>query len=744
MESVGTGTRSRLRRHSREIVLLAIVVFALAALGVTPDDQPVWVAPVGILVGAVAISWSFAHWAPGSSRDRLVPRAYVHTGALTVITYATGWGFALPMVHLFAVADNVRHGTSRDVGTVLRAAVAWTLAAQLLLTAGAVPNIHAPSIADTWGIAGLMLVCVAAVSVRIRGMASRLETAQDDLGRSERRFRRLVEDSSDMVLLIRDGRIVYESPSTERILGHPPDVVANAGYIEFVHPDDRGRVVDEVVSLLAAPDTVSRIECRLRHADGQWVPVEATARNFTADDDLDGLVVNVRDVTERKALEEQLEHRAFHDPLTGLPNRALFRDRVEHLVQRGARASLEAAVLYVDVDGFKDINDSLGHDVGDRVLREIARRIHGSVRVADTAARLGGDEFAVLLEDLDGPHAAVATAERIVRVLGERLRVDDHALEVSASVGVALLTGDDATDDLVRNADIAMYEAKGQGRGGVAVYRPEMHEDLVERLALSQAIVDGLERGEFVVHYQPIVAIEDASIRGVEALVRWQHPDRGMVSPADFIPIAEDSGTIVELGRFVLREAVGQLRDWHVAGHDHLTVSVNVSMRQLHLGDLVADVREVLDETGVDPSAVILELTETAFIANTDLATTVIAALCDLGVRLAIDDFGTGYSSLSHLQRFPLHELKIDRAFIAGMADGTQSPMLVRAIVAMSEGLRLRTVAEGIETERERALVAGLGCELGQGWLFARPAPAPAITELLAGAIGAPTVATVR
>jgi len=439
-----------------------------------------------------------------------------------------------------------------------------------------------------------------------------------------------------------------------------------------------------------------------------------------------GLVLTTRDVTQRVALEEQLVHRAFHDELTGLANRALFANRVEQGLLRGSRNALRTAVIFLDLDDFKEINDSLGHAAGDALLKQSAERLRVCLRAGDTAARLGGDEFAVLLEEChDDGVEVMQVAERIAQAFARPFALEEREAFASASIGVALSRGDESGEELLRNADLAMYLAKRRGKARVERFAAHMHEEVVERLDLLADLRYAIEREELQLEYQPIVDLETRRVSGLETLVRWDHPRRGRIPPTDFIPIAEQSGLIVAIGRWVLLHACAHARHWS-RSLPHLmpvTITVNLSARQLGDENLIDDVANALRVAGLRRDQLVLELTESTLLANSEETVGILTSLKSLGVRLAIDDFGTGYSSLSYLHRFPVDVLKIDKSFVEGVADGPGGSALASAVIGLGNSLSLRTVAEGIETEAQFAALLALGCKFGQGYLFSRPLP---------------------
>jgi diguanylate cyclase (GGDEF)-like protein/PAS domain S-box-containing protein len=563
----------------------------------------------------------------------------------------------------------------------------------------------------------------------------RLEAARSEALASERRLRALVENASDLVLILDiESRIKYASPAAEQVWRYSPDALLGRAFGDLVHLDDRPAANGALEQAYHRPRVTLTAELRLPYADGRWRDCEVIVSNRLGQAGVEGIVVTCRDITDRKAHEQQLTRLAFRDPLTGLANRALLLDRLERALDSSGWSTRSVAIVFLDLDNFKVVNDSLGHEQGDGLLIEVATRLEGCLRPGDTAARLGGDEFTLLLEDATQADAVVV-AERVVRSLSDPIQVAGRSVVVSGSLGLALSSpgGRDRPAALLRKADLAMYQAKAGGKARWAVFDPSMEARALERLELETDLRHALARGQFRLVYQPIVSLGDRRVVEAEALLRWQHPTRGLVSPAQFIPLAEETGLIESLGQWVLEQACQQVHVWQQThlSEPPLVMSINLSARQLQQPRLVELVDRIMRDAGVDPHTIKLEITESAIMQDPAAASRTLQGLRDLGVHLAIDDFGTGYSSLTYLKRFPVDTLKIDRAFVDGLGRDEHDTAIVRSVIELARALGLTVTAEGIETPLQQMCLERLRCDRGQGYLFARPLPAEDMADLL-------------
>ena len=580
-----------------------------------------------------------------------------------------------------------------------------------------------------------------------------LQRIRRQLAAREQLFQLITENAADMIAVIdRNGQRLYNSPAYETVLGYSPEELAATSPLDQIHPDDRARVL-EASEKARSTGRGERLEYRIRHKDGTWRVLESTSSAIqNAHGKNDGLVIVNRDITEKKRAEERLVHQSFHDGLTDLPNRSLFLDRLQRAITVSRRhLDFNFAVLFIDIDQFKIFNESMGHDAGDSLLIQIAQRLTASLRNVDTIsrprvseesepfvgestlARPGGDEFTVLLEELHGPSDAIRVAERIQHRLAIPFNFNDQEIVLSVSIGIAF-DGKGAADaqDVLRDAEIAMYRAKSTGKARCEVFDHAMHAGAIKRLQLETDLRKALELNEFRVYYQPIVSLHNSQIVGFETLSRWQRPE-ALVMPGEFIAVADETGIILPINRQLLYDACRQLRSWQekFPSNPSLTVNVNITPKQFAQPDLAAQICKTLDETGLDPTCLNLEITETIAMADADKSAVVLSELKALGVRLDIDDFGTGYSSLSRLQRFPVDTLKIDRSFISRMDSDVETREIVRIILMLAHGLGLKVVAEGVETATQAEMLKDMGCELAQGYLYSKPVPSETIEQLL-------------
>jgi len=575
----------------------------------------------------------------------------------------------------------------------------------------------------------------------------RVERRTAELRATERYYHALVQNSSDVIAVVDpDLTVRYLSDSIVDVFGHKPNELVGRSLEAMT--GGSGALTQALTRSVSHPEQVSRVEWELTDATGRIRHAESSITNLLSDPSVGALVVNTRDATDQVALQQQLRYQAFHDPLTGLANRALLTDRAEQALVRSTRSGATVAVVLVDLDGFKSVNDSLGHQVGDIVLCEVARRLESLVRGEDTVARLGGDEFVILIDGVSGPEEAEALSERVREALRPRFTLPGWDYAVTASVGVSVGAAPQVdVHDLLRDADTAMYVAKTGGKDSVRLFAPTMHERAHERFRLQVDLRTALERSELLLFYQPIYEMVDGRLKGFEALVRWSHPTRGLMAPERFIPLAEENGLIVPLGRWVLKEAIRQIASWDLRHESarRLSISVNVSTVQLTSASLISDVQGALEHAGVEPSRVILEITEGSLGKDTERIIEVLGELKKLGVRIAIDDFGTGYASLSHLRRLPVDILKVDRSFVSALNDEGKSRELLEAILGVGQALSLAVVAEGIEAQSQMVTLQEMGCEMAQGFLMGKPSPAEVAESLLSGdapGTHAPSLAT--
>ena len=563
-----------------------------------------------------------------------------------------------------------------------------------------------------------------------REMAERA-LAEQAACENEERYRQVVEMSPDAIMIERDGGIVFVNRGTLTLLGASDAAQIKAMPLLQLVPSDWREHMQEKLDALADNNGLCAFEGKLERLDGAEIDVEIRRAVFQYEG-APAIQTVIRDITRRKDYEEQLRRQALYDALTGLPNRTLLMDRLEQAIALAQRQNNAVFVLFFDLDRFKYVNDTLGHTAGDELLRVITARMSECVRKCDTLARLGGDEFVMLLEGLKDEHWLPALLQRLMHAICQPVMLAGQELSLTCSVGISAYPHD-AHDahTLLKYADTAMYHAKEKGRNTSERYAAEMHSRVNEHLVLESQLRRALERDEFLLHYQPLLDLHTGRITGAEALVRWQHPELGMVPPARFIPLAEEAGLITGIGEWVLRTACRQAKAWHDAGYKDLRIAVNLSVQQLVRAQFDSEVAAALADSGLPPQYLELELTESMSMKHPERTVALLARLKAMGVSIAIDDFGTGYSNLSYLKRFPVDKLKLDRSFVSGITTNTEDSELAQAIVAMARSLRLTVVAEGVEEAQQVVLLRSYGCDQLQGYYFSPPVAADAFTEVL-------------
>ncbi len=571
-----------------------------------------------------------------------------------------------------------------------------------------------------------------AIERELREAADRAtrRNAEQALRENERRFRSLIEHASDIITVVdASGVIRYESPSIQRLLGHSPGDLIGTHIQDRVHPDD---VAALMASLSMRGERGRSIEFRFQEKGGHWRSLEATINYATDNPDIEGVVLNCRDITARKQDEQTIRHLAYYDVLTGLPNRALFNDRLSQALAHGRRHdSKGVSIMFLDLDRFKTINDTLGHGAGDQLLKAAAQRLSGALRAEDTVARLGGDEFLFLHPGVNDVDDAARIGQKVLDLFSEPFLIGGQELHVTTSIGISLFPLDASdSETLIRNADTALYRAKEEGRNRFQLYAAAMNAGALRRLTLENALRRALEHEDLELYYQPLVALDAKRVIGVEALIRWDHPELGSVPPTEFIPLAEDTGLIVPLTRWVLRTACTRMKAWLDAGVTLDSVSVNVSARRFNDSNLPETVASVLHSTGLDGRHLTIELTESVMMENAEATIRTLHELKELGAKISIDDFGTGYSSLSYLKRLPIDTLKIDQSFVRDIPTDSDDAAIAMLIIAMAHSLKLSVVAEGVETKEQQSFLRSKSCDTMQGFLFSRALPADEVQAL--------------
>jgi diguanylate cyclase (GGDEF)-like protein/PAS domain S-box-containing protein len=568
------------------------------------------------------------------------------------------------------------------------------------------------------------------------------------LRNSEEKFRSLLDGIQDYMVVMLDaaGTIVSWNAGAKRMHGYTAEEIVGQNFSSLFPPEDVQRRRPQEILRLADKDERYQEEIpRVRQDGSRFIAEVALTALRDSSGRLRGFTKISRDLTSRKDAENHLvrvnkqlvhlAHSAEHDPLTGLPNRLLLCDRIDQAISLARRHGGKVAVLFLDLDGFKNINDSLGHSVGDRLLRSVAKRLLACVRSPDTVCRNGGDEFVIVLQEMDQPNQAAITARRVLKAVADPHKAGEHDLHVTASMGVSIYPDDGPdAETLIKNADTAMYQAKASGRKTFQFFTPEMNVSAVERQSVEEGLRNALEDREFVLHYQPIINVKTGAVAGAEALIRWNHPTRGLVSPMTFIPVAEETGLILPIGAWVMREACRQAQSWKHTGLNSGSMAVNVSAIQFRDGNFLEDVFSILRETGLDPHSLELEVTEGVLMKNAEVAASTLKAVRDIGISVSVDDFGTGYSSLSYLRKFPLDVLKIDQSFLRKIHAAPDDSIIVSAIIGMGRAIGLRVVAEGVETAEALEFLKANDCDDAQGYYFSRPVPAEEFVKLLVAA----------
>ena len=591
-------------------------------------------------------------------------------------------------------------------------------------------------------VAAPIVFALAAVLVLFfwRVLRSTRRRADEAVGDRERRFRSLVQNTPDVILICAaSGEITYQSPAAETGWGYAPSELLGETVMTLAHPDNQpgllelwGQVQESAGDI--APGTSEVTELRMRDRAGEWRDVQLILTNLLHEPAVGGVVATIRDIRERKAFENQLTHQAFYNSLTGLPNRPLLFERLRRALVHGARRGTKVGVVFIDLDNFKLINDSLGHQLGDELIVQATGRLQSCVRAEDTLARIGGDEFVVVLQHLLSEADAFPVTSAIAKEFRRTFSIGGRDLMVTVSMGMAMGEGGpEQADILLGNADIAMYRAKTGGKGRYVAFHASMHVNTLARLELENDLRRAVTNGELRVHYQPIVTVASAHVTGMEALVRWQHPTRGLLPPASFIDIADQTGLIVPLGKWMMEEACRQMAAWHaqVLTSPPMSLSVNLSPREFQSPNLVDEVARILRTTGLPPGCLKLEITEGVMMQDVEATITTLWQLKELGIRIAIDDFGTGYSSLGYLKRLPVDVVKIDQSFVSGLGHNPEDGAIVRAIIAMAKSLGLAVTGEGVETEAQADLLRAWGCDRGQGYYYGKPLDAAATAALL-------------
>ncbi|MBV8559704.1 MAG: EAL domain-containing protein, partial [Acidimicrobiia bacterium] len=689
---------------------------------------PLWQLYLILGLAGLASFLAERRWPEHCTRLQLHARVAIDIAATTAVIYAIGWGPTLAIGYVFVVANEFHEHGSR----VWQPALVWT-AIGISLGEAAIALGIAPSIVPEPEVHGLAVLAVlgTAFIMRLLGWTTALkEEAQASVRSSEERFRSLVKNASDAICVVdAEARIATVTPAIELLTGYPPEEYVGKIGFDLIHPDDMVSAGELLAEALGQPGRVFRTEVRAAHRDGSWRWAEVSLMNLLDDSAVQGVVVNFHDITERKQFEEKLTFDAYHDHLTGLSNRTAFHEALTRALARARRHGRPNAVLFLDLDRFKLINDSLGHEVGDHLLMEVAERLRACLRPEDVVSRFGGDEFAVLLEDIAGNDDAIQVAERVIEFLRQPLPVASREIFLTTSIGIALVRdGDSEPSEVLREADQAMYRAKAAGGSRWELFDERSAPRMVERLELETLLWRAVERGELRLHFQPEVGLGDGEILALEALIRWQHPERGLVAPGSFIPLAEETDLVVAVDRFVLAEACRCATEWQTS-LGPVTVSVNLSPRWLRRPHAYDEIVEIVGLSRLDPRLLQLEVTERLALGD-DGAVDTLERLRMTGLRVAVDDFGTGHSALGYLRRFPIDVIKLDRSFVEHVDHVSPEAAIVQAVIALGHALGMHVTAEGVERAEQVARLRALGCDSAQGYYFSLPVPVEELGSL--------------
>jgi diguanylate cyclase (GGDEF)-like protein/PAS domain S-box-containing protein len=709
------------------IPLTAGAFYALYRWGAIAHIR-LWVLYLILGLAGVASVLAERRWPAQCTQRQLHARVAIDIAATTSVIYATGWGPTLAIGYVFVVANEFRKHGSR----VWHPALVWTVVG-IGVGEAAIATGIAPSIVAEPEVHGLALLSVLGTVfiMRLLGWTTAMkEEAEATVRSSEERFRSLLRNASDAICVVdADARVTVLTPAIENVTGYPPEEYLGKVGFEFLHPDDVAAASQLYAEAIEQPGRVFRTEVRAVHRDGTWRWVEASFVNLLDDPAVRGMVANFHDTTERKHFEEKLAYDAYHDHLTGLSNRTAFHEALKRALARSRRHGRPNAVLFLDLDRFKLINDSLGHEVGDHLLIEVAERLRTCLRPEDVVSRFGGDEFAVLLEDIAGNDDAIQVADRVIELLRQPLPLASREIFLTTSIGIAI-GRDGATEpgELLREADQAMYRAKAAGGCRWDLFDENLAPPMVERLELETELWRAVERSELILHYQPEVSLCSGEVRAVEALVRWRHPERGLLPPGSFIPLAEETDLVVAIDQFVLAEACRCAREWQQS-LGSVVVSVNLSPRWLRRTHAYDEIFEIVAASRLDPKLLQLEVTERLALGD-DEALGALNRLRESGLRVAVDDFGTGHSALGYLRRFPIDVIKLDRSFVERVDHVSPEAAIVQAVIALGHALGMHVTAEGVERAEQVERLRALGCDSAQGCYFSMPVPSDELAYL--------------